>query len=62
LYKAEVIHRRAPWKTKESVELATLEEVRNLEARIAQLERELTAMVRSIPACQLLMTIPGSDC
>jgi putative transposase len=25
LYKAEVIHRRAPWKTKESVELATLE-------------------------------------
>ncbi|HNM20726.1 MAG TPA: IS3 family transposase, partial [Nitrospira sp.] len=25
LYKAEVIHRRGPWKTKESVELATLE-------------------------------------
>ena len=25
LYKAEVIHRRTPWKTKESVELATLE-------------------------------------
>jgi putative transposase len=25
LYKAEVIHRRAPWRTKESVELATLE-------------------------------------
>jgi len=25
LYKAEVIHRRAPWKTRESVELATLE-------------------------------------
>jgi transposase InsO family protein len=25
LYKAEVIHKRAPWKTKESVELATLE-------------------------------------
>jgi putative transposase len=25
LYKAEVIHRRAPWKTKECVELATLE-------------------------------------
>ena len=24
LYKAELIHRRAPWKTKESVELATL--------------------------------------
>ena len=25
LYKAEVIHRRGPWKTRESVELATLE-------------------------------------
>ena len=25
LYKAELIHRRAPWKTRESVELATLE-------------------------------------
>lgn len=25
LYKAELIHRRAPWKTKESVELVTLE-------------------------------------
>lgn len=25
LYKAEVIHRRGPWKTKASVELATLE-------------------------------------
>jgi len=25
LYKAEVIHRRAPWKTKAAVELATLE-------------------------------------
>ena len=24
LYKAELIHRRAPWKTKESLELATL--------------------------------------
>ena len=24
-YKAELIHRRAPWKTRESVELATLE-------------------------------------
>jgi transposase len=38
---------------------ATLQEVRSLEARIAQLERELAAMVRNIPACQLLMTIPG---
>ena len=25
LYKVELIHRRAPWKTKESVELATLQ-------------------------------------
>jgi len=25
LYKAELIHRRAPWKTRDSVELATLE-------------------------------------
>lgn len=25
LYKAELIHRRAPWKNRESVELATLE-------------------------------------
>jgi len=25
LYKTELIHRRAPWKTKETVELATLE-------------------------------------
>lgn len=25
LYKAELIHRRAPWKTRESVEIATLE-------------------------------------
>ena len=25
LYKAEVIHRRGPWKTKQAVELATLE-------------------------------------
>jgi len=25
LYKTEVIHRRAPWKTKAAVELATLE-------------------------------------
>jgi putative transposase len=24
LYKAELIHRRAPWKTKEALELATL--------------------------------------
>lgn len=39
--------------------VATLQEVRSLEVRIAQLERELAAMVRRIPACQWLMTIPG---
>jgi len=38
---------------------AMLDEVRSLESRIAQLERELARMVRSMPACQLLMTIPG---
>ena len=38
---------------------AMLDEVRLLESRIAQLERELTGMVRGMPACQLLMTIPG---
>ena len=27
LYKAEIIHRRGPWKTREAVELATLEGV-----------------------------------
>jgi len=27
LYKAELIHRRAPWKTREAVEMATLERV-----------------------------------
>ena len=27
LYKAELIHRRAPWKTRETVEIATLERV-----------------------------------
>jgi transposase len=38
---------------------ATLDEVRMLELRIAQLERDLAVMARSMPACQLLMTIPG---
>jgi transposase len=36
-----------------------LQEIRDLEVRVAQLERELTAIVRRVPACQLLMTIPG---
>jgi transposase len=38
---------------------AMLDELRTLQMRIAQLERELARMVRSMPACQLLMTIPG---
>jgi putative transposase len=30
LYKAEVIHRKGPWKTREAVELATLEGLHGL--------------------------------
>ena len=36
-----------------------LEEIRLLEARIAQLERELTAVARQSPACTLLLSVPG---
>jgi transposase len=36
-----------------------LEEVRLLEARIAQVERELAQAARHSPACTLLLTIPG---
>lgn len=36
-----------------------LEEVRLLEARIAQLERELTQAARHSPACSVLLSIPG---
>jgi transposase len=36
-----------------------VEEVRLLEARIAQLERELAAMARLSPACTTLLSIPG---
>lgn len=36
-----------------------LEEVRLLEARIAQLERELAGLVRQSPACTTLLSIPG---
>lgn len=36
-----------------------LDEVRVLEVRIAQLERELTTIAFAAPACKLLMSIPG---
>jgi transposase len=36
-----------------------VEEVRLLEARIGQLERELSALARRSPACTTLLTIPG---
>jgi transposase len=36
-----------------------VEEVRLLEVRIAQLERELTALARHSPACTTLLSIPG---
>ena len=36
-----------------------LDEIRALEARVAQLERELAQIARAASACQLLMTIPG---
>ena len=36
-----------------------VEEIRLLEARTAQLERELTALARRSPACTTLLTIPG---
>ena len=36
-----------------------VEEIRLLEARIAQLERELAALARRSPACATLLSIPG---
>jgi transposase len=36
-----------------------VEEIRLLEVRIAQLERELTALARHSPACTTLLSIPG---
>jgi transposase len=36
-----------------------VEEIRLLEARIAQLERELTDLARQSPACTTLLSIPG---
>jgi transposase len=39
-----------------------IEEIRLLEARIAQLERELTQVARYSPACTTLLSIPGWVC
>ncbi|MCH2222171.1 MAG: IS110 family transposase [Aquabacterium sp.] len=36
-----------------------LEEIRLLEARIAQVERELSSVARQSPACTLLLSVPG---
>ena len=36
-----------------------VEEIRLLEARVSQLERELTLIARQAPACTRLLTIPG---
>ncbi|QBM29371.1 IS110 family transposase [Hydrogenophaga pseudoflava] len=36
-----------------------LEEIRLLEARIAQVERELASVARQSPACTLLLSVPG---
>ena len=36
-----------------------VEEIRLLEARVSQLERELTLLARQAPACTRLLTIPG---
>ena len=36
-----------------------VEEIRLLEARVAQLERELTEMARHSPACKTLLSVPG---
>ena len=36
-----------------------IKEVRPLKARVAQLERELTALARLSPACPTLLSIPG---
>jgi transposase len=36
-----------------------VEEIRLLEARVGQLERELTALARQSPACKTLLSVPG---
>lgn len=46
LFKAELIHRRAPWKTKEAVEVATLEWV-------AWFNRRLRGSIGYIPPAEI---------
>lgn len=36
-----------------------IEEIRLLEARVSQLERQLTALARQLPACTALLSTPG---
>lgn len=51
-------HSGVPTLIRETMKLL-IEEIRLLEARIAQLERELTALARQSPACTTLLSIPG---
>jgi len=51
-------HSAVPLLIRRSMSLL-VEEIRLLEARIGQLERELTALARQSPACTTLLSIPG---
>jgi hypothetical protein len=51
-------HSAVPLLIRRSMSLL-LEEIRLLELRIAQLERELTTLARQSPACTTLLSIPG---
>ncbi len=51
-------HSTVPLLLRRSMSLL-VEEIRLLEVRIAQLERELTALARQSPACTTLLSIPG---
>ena len=51
-------HAAVPLLIRRSMSLL-VEEIRLLEVRIAQLERELTALARQSPACTTLLSIPG---
>jgi len=51
-------HTPVPLMIRTSMKLL-VEEVRLLEQRIAELERELTALAKQSPACTELLTIPG---
>ena len=48
-----------PLLIRESMKLL-VEEIRLLELRVAQLERELTALARQSPACTELLTVPDA--